>query len=110
MLVKLKNRPIYNSYTKTFNTYYAIGQRAFETRIREHNQPSKESAIYDHCITCNLYQTELKNIDGKNPTPKQKIEFIYQFLNGLCKGGSHCSNISNENAGNISYFTFIKKG
>jgi len=57
-------------------TYIGETCRSIEKRISEHNIPSKESEIYDHTRSCDIYQKQLKTKHKYNLTPSKKLKFI----------------------------------
>ena len=64
--------------------YIGESKRQLRNRIKEHNQPSKKTAISDHIYgnttkliqPCPDFTSELVNNFGEQPTPSQKFTFI----------------------------------
>ena len=66
------------------DTYIGESKRQLQNRIKEHNQPSKKTAISEHiygsCLKnippCPEFTSEIRNQFGAKPNPTQKLSFI----------------------------------
>ena len=66
--------------------YIGESKRMLKTRISEHNQPSRKTAIYQHTSVCEHFQTDLTKKLARNPTSSpvelsgQKREHLMSFF------------------------------
>ena len=67
-----KTGSVYNFTCRCEKTFY-IGetQRRLQSRIKEHNQPSCDSAISDHIYSCDIHLNLLKKTFGDKPSPTE---------------------------------------
>ena len=56
-------------------SYFGETFRRLRTRVQEHQQPKKGTAVSKHIMTCDMYQSELKKFAGDSPTPSQRINY-----------------------------------
>ena len=55
--------------------YIGETKRPLHLRISEHDK-LKSSAIHNHILNCNSYNTELTKKFGVTPTPKERVSFL----------------------------------
>ena len=55
--------------------YIGKTKRPLHLRISEHDK-LKSSAIHNHILNCNSYNTELTKKFGVTPTPKERVSFL----------------------------------
>ena len=79
-----KTGAVYNFKCRCEKTFY-IGetQRRLKSRIKEHNQPSCDSAISDHIYSCDIYLNLLKETFGDKPSPTEKQNYIKDCFTSL---------------------------
>ena len=75
-------------------SYIGESKRQLLTRIKEHNTPSRKTAVSEHILgnnqkriePCLEYNMELTNTCGRKPTPQNKITFLQNCFNVIQTG------------------------
>ena len=70
-----KNNLVYSFLCPCSISYFGETARRLRTRVQEHQQTKKGTAISKHILTCDIYKSELKKFAGDKPTPSQRINF-----------------------------------